>query len=473
MNDFACTLHRELARQPGNLFFSPFSIASALAMAAEGARGETALQMGQVLQLEASLRRDEAQRPYDWAPVHAALGQLAQRLAPKSVPASLQADLDAARAAIEAASATMTRHESYSDAWWEAVHQRDEAVQAVNRLHKQIDPSDFRSANALWLEQAFAPEPAYLEAIARWYGTGGAMPVDFQHDPDGARLRINDWVAAQTNERIRDLLAPGAVDEATRLVLVNAVYFLGEWLEPFEAERTRDEAFHLAGGGHADTPMMRARKTDAVRYAAFDADGAPFDTPRQVAFEDARDDERCYPAHGFQLLELPYRGGALSMQVVVPMDVDGLAQVESRFTGANLARWAAALDARDVDVALPKFELETGFELSRTLQALGMRRAFVNPLDTGGGAQFDGIHASEDPRERLHIGLVVHKAFVAVDEKGTEAAAATAVAMRAATAMPVLVDFIPEVRADRPFLFLIRENRSGTVLFVGRYAQPG
>jgi serpin B len=417
MNAFAWSLYAELAAERQNLFFAPLSVAAALAMAAEGARGETAREMAEALGLGAELRRDDAQRPYAWTPVHARLA----------------ADVDA--------------------------------------LQRQIDPTELRFANALWLERTFAIERPYLDVVARHYGTGSAMPVDFRHDPDGCRATINAWVAARTNGRIVELLAPGMVDEATRLVLTNAVSFVGEWLQPFDVGRTQDGTFRLPGGAGVAVKLMRGIRQDGVRYAAFTADGAPFPTPARVDPDDP-DAREGYPAAGFQLVELPYRGGRLAMQVILPATVDGLPALERRLNAANLERWSAALESRDVDVTLPRFRLEVGAELSDALQRLGIRRAFVDTAHPSGGAQFDGISTSSDPARRLYIGAVVHRAFVQVDEQGTEAAAATAVAMFAGTALPTTVPFTPRFVADRPFVFLVRDTRSGAVVFAGRLVRP-
>lgn len=471
MNGFACSLYGALAGQQENLFFSPFSVGTALAMTAEGARGETARQMAAVLGLNAPADNGEPLQAVDFSPLHAELAQLAQRLAPKPVPAPLQRQLDALRRELERANHELETATEYDRAYYELGQKAQQLAADINRVQREIDPTEFRSANALWLERSFAIEPVYLAAIGRYYQSGGAMPVDFRGGAEAARTSINDWVAAQTNQRIRELLARGMVDATTRLVLTNAVYFLGEWLEPFDSARTRNEKFFLRDGGSVDVPMMRDWKSDGVKYAAFGADGSPFTTPLQIEFGD-RDHSRHYPQDGFQVVELPYRGEALVMQLILPTRPDGLSAVESMLDGAHLARWNAALVAREVDVALPKFRMDTSLELSSALQQLGMPRAFVNPLDQNGGAQFDGINASADPAERLYIGAVVHKAFVAVDEKGTEAAAATAVIMPAGAAMPDLVDFTPVFRADRAFIFLIRERNSGTLLFLGRLRRP-
>jgi serine protease inhibitor len=466
MNRLACLLYAPLAAEHENLFFSPFSVASALAMAAEGARGETAREMGEVLGLGDDAKRNDPQRPYDWSALHASLGQLAARLAPRPPPAAWLAQLGALRTQLDHANAQVEQSDDFT--WFGKARQ---LATEINQLQAQIDPTDFRSANALWVERTFALEAPYLDVIARHYAGGGAIPADFQRDPEGSRAAINDWVAAHTNQRIRNLLGPGTVDAMTRLVLANAVYFLGEWREPFDPDCTQREPFFLRDGGRVEVALMRARYCKAARYAAFHADGSLFPTPAQVRLDRA-DTKGRYPEDGFQMLELPYRGDQLVMQLILPLRADGLAAVEGLLEPDRLDRWAAALAAREVDVALPKFKLETGFGLASALAQLGMARAFVNPVGNADGAQFEGISAGEDPDRRLYIGAVVHKAFVQVDEKGTEAAAATGIAVAAGAAMPALVPFTPMFRADRAFVFLIRDRATGAVLFLGRLVRP-
>jgi serine protease inhibitor len=436
---------------------SPYSVAAALAMVAEGARGETARQLADVLGLAA----DRAGDALDWTALHAALAQVAARLEPKPLPAGLRESIAARRAELEACNAVLADVREWDDS-------SRALVLDIAALERQVDPTEFRSANAVWLERSFEVEPAWLDAIARHHGTGTARPMDFVDAPEASRVAINAEVAARTRDRIRDLLGPGSITEITRLVLTNAVYFLGEWREPFKADATKDGPFITSDGARVAVPLMRGRKADGARYAAFHADGTPCATPLQV-----RPGEDPTPRDGFQLLELPYRGDGVVLQVLLPMRAEGLAAVEALLDAERLDAWTATLAERTVDVVLPRFQLEWSAELSQALAALGMPRAFVEPRPGVDGAQFDGIaHSPDDPARRLYLGLVAHKAFVAVDEKGTEAAAATAVVLAAATCVPDFVDFVPRVRADRPFAFLIRERAGGTVLFSGRIERP-
>jgi serine protease inhibitor len=171
------------------------------------------------------------------------------------------------------------------------------------------------------------------------------------------------------------------------------------------------------------------------------------------------------------MLELPYKGGEVSMVVLLPRSAGGLEALEKKLTADNLGAWVGKLRQRGTHVYLPKFRVETKYDLGRTLQGMGMERAFQDPRQPG-GAQFDGMSESQDPAQKLHVSKVLHKAFVEVSEKGTEAAAATAVMMPKAEAAPASVPFTPTFKADRPFLFLVRDRQSGSVLFLGRVVNP-
>jgi serine protease inhibitor len=215
---------------------------------------------------------------------------------------------------------------------------------------------------------------------------------------------------------------------------------------------------------------MHAAGSKKLSYAACNADGTIFDSPDRIPFTEKND--KYYPdKNGFQLLELPYKGGDLAMVVIVPRSEDGLPALEKLLTSANLKAWTGKLRQRTTNAFLPRFKLETDYKLKPVLEKLGMVRAFVKPTEPE-GAEFDGMSESKDPREKLYISKVLHKAFVEVNEKGTEAAAATAVIMAMAGSVPTTRPFIPTVRADRPFVFLIRDRKTGCVLFLGRVTNP-
>jgi serpin B len=257
-------------------------------------------------------------------------------------------------------------------------------------------------------------------------------PLDFKGAWEASRAHINEWVKTRTREKIVDLLPGGSVVRDTRLVLVNAVYFKDTWQTPFDATATRPATFHAPGGAHP-VPMMR--KTETLRLAAI-ADA------------------------GLSVLEIPYQGGAFSLVVVLPDAVDGIAKVERALTAESLSRWISAARPRLVALQLPRFKIEPGepLRLARTLTAMGMATAF-----DGTRANYGGM--TDEP---LVLSEAFHKAYVAVDEVGTVAAAATAIAMAPGGAPPKAVDFI----ADRPFLFVLREVASGAILFIGRLTDP-
>jgi serine protease inhibitor len=265
------------------------------------------------------------------------------------------------------------------------------------------------------------------------------------------------------------------VDEETkklmRLVLTNAIYFKGEWAEVFAEGQTKDEDFTLAGGRKVCVPLMRRGDMGSARYAAFKGDGSFFDTPARVP-RGAVDEKKVYPdERGFTMLELPYKGGEVSMLVMLPRSADGLEELEKKLTAENLVAWVGKLQHRGVHVLLPKFKVETKYDLGKTLEGMGMARAFKDPR-LADGAQFDGMSQSQDPAQKLFISKVLHKAFVEVNEKGTEAAAATAVMMMRPMSAVGSTPFTPTFRADRPFLFLVRDRQSGSILFLGRMSNP-
>ncbi len=293
-----------------------------------------------------------------------------------------------------------------------------------------------RIANRLFGEKSYAFEPAFLDATKKAYGAG-LEPLDFKGAAEGARGTINAWVESQTEKRIRDLVPQGGVDDQTRLVLTNAIYFLGDWAEPFKKEATRSGSFTTAKGASVDCDLMH--QTGSFKLAAAD---------------------------GVKVLELPYEGGAMSMLVVLPDDEKGLGAVEASLDAAKLGAWSKAAKEENVRITLPKFEIDPQSSLSvgKLLQDLGMKRAFSTSAD------FKKIANPKNPDEALMISSVFHKAFVKVDEKGTEAAAASAVVMKArGAAMP---EAAVEFEADHPFLFVVRDNETGLALFVGRLADP-
>jgi serpin B len=281
--------------------------------------------------------------------------------------------------------------------------------------------------NAIWGQKGYALLPDFLDVLAANYGAGLRV-VDFMTAAEEARVTINEWVSDETEGRIEDLIPQGVLDALTRLVLTNAIYFNAAWSEPFEPSLTEDGPFYLLDDSEVMAPMMR--QTTSLGYTR---------------------------ESGYTAVELPYSGGEISMVLVVP-DAGAFEAFESALDADQLSAILDDLERSEVALSLPKFEMESEFSLNQALAAMGMGGAFTTAAD------FSGM---TDPSE-LFISDVIHKAFVSVDEAGTEAAAATAVVMRlsAMPAEPV------EVTVDRPFVFLIRDIQTGAILFVGRILNP-
>jgi serpin B len=359
---FAVDLYGQLAgeNQGKNLFFSPYSISSALAMTSAGAKGNTAKQMAKTLHLD-----------LDAATVHPEFASLAASL------------------------------------------KKEPAFELV-------------VANALWGQQGYPYKADFLDLLKAGYGSE-LRTVDFGK-AESARAAINQWTAAQTKDKVQELIAPGLLTPTTRLVLTNAIYFKAKWQFEFEKKDTADEPFSVSRDKTVPVPTMHQP------YSA-------------GYFED----------QSLQAVELPYLRDSLSMVLVVPRQVDGLAAVEKDLS-SNLTAWLDGLKNDEIVLSLPRFKTTCSFRLSRELTALGMTDAFSTSA-----ADFSGMADAEKPL----LGEVVHRAYVAVDEEGTEAAAATGVQWVGAGRKGPAV-----VKVDRPFLFLIRHNGTGTILFIGRVVNP-
>ena len=285
-------------------------------------------------------------------------------------------------------------------------------------------------ANALWGQEGYNFLPEFLDLLAANYGAGMNL-LDFATDPEAARNTINGWVSDQTEERIQDLLPPGSLDALTRLVLTNAIYFNAAWLHPFEENATTDGPFTLIDGSEIMTPMMV--KQERYGYAQ---------------------------GEGYQAVQLPYIGNQLSMLVLMP-DEGEFDAFSNQLDTEQLADLMQSIPSKEVDLTFPKFTFESETQLRQALVQLGMPLPF-----NSAAADFSGMDGTTD----LFIDDVYHKAFVAVDEAGTEAAAATAVVMKLESVMEPQ-DAI-KVTIDHPFLFLIQDNPTGTILFVGQVVEP-
>ncbi|MGO8758313.1 MAG: serpin family protein [Terracidiphilus sp.] len=314
----------------------------------------------------------------------------------------------------------------------EKLHPAEGALLA--QMNGQHQGFELRVADALWAQQDASFLPGYLTLVQTDYGAG-FRPVDFKSSPDASRTAINQWVEQQTNNKIQNLLGPGTVTPATRLVLTNAIYFKGTWLNTFRADLTDDEDFHLTAKQTIQTKMMN--RTGGYNY---------------------------YDGGSFQELELPYKGAELSMVVLLPKEIGGLPALEKSFTAANASKWIEKLaPAEKVVLTLPRFNLTQQFELSSTLTKMGMPQAFT------GAADFSGMTGKPD----FAISAAIHKAYIDVNEEGTEAAAATAITMVTMAMQSPRQEPPPVVfDADHPFLFLIRSTDTGAILFLGRVEDP-
>jgi serpin B len=372
-NFFAADLYRTLSGTDGNLFFSPYSITTALAMTREGARGETSSEMDQV---------------FHWDP---------------RVPAASHRALEIALRPGQ------VREGRGEDA-------------------KDLPAFGLSVANALWAQEGLAVESPFTKTLADDF-KAPLKRIDFRESA-AARKIINDWVAEHTRDRIKDIVPEDLPTPDTLFALANAIWFKAAWTDPFQARWTKDAPFTTSAGETVTVPLMH--RTGNCGYAEI---------------EDA------------QVLEMEYRGGETSMVVVLPKAKDGLPAVAKRLDGKAIGKLIKSLERRHVQVKFPKFEITCPTDLTAILPKMGMPLAC-----TAGKADFTGM-TTEDP---LFIGAVLHKAFVKVNEAGTEAAAATVVMMMRGGRPEVQAYFT----ADHPFLFLIRHNKRGAILFMGWVTDP-
>jgi len=372
---FALNLYQTLKDRPGNLFFSPYSISTALAITYAGARGQTESEMAKVFHFN---------------------------FAATNPPVAFAA-LDA----------------------------RMNRIQRWSRI-------TLTTANSLWCQQDYRFTDPFLDLIHKFY-RADARQVDFKHSATVAAREINGWVERETKGKLKDVIEPGQITELTRLVLCNAIYFKGKWQHQFEVSDTKPGAFHITTNETVTVPMMS----------------------QKAHFKLARSDDS-----SVELVELPYSGTDLSMIILLPQveylppDVEqpGLPDLESKLTADNLRAWLTKLDQANLHetwVALPRFTTTQSFELAKELKSLGMPSAFNENAD------FSGM----DGTTNLFVSDVIHKAFVEVNEAGTEATATTWVRVASRSMSGRFI-------VDHPFIFLIRENGSGSILFIGRIVDP-
>ena len=354
-----------------NIFFSPYSISTAIAMMYEGARNKTAEEIQSVFHFpeDQSLRRSSFQ-----------------------------------------------------------------VIQSY--LNRQGMPYELSTANALWIEKELNLQNTFKTVLTEFY-KGEAFDVDFKRASERERQRINKWGEKETRDKIKNLLPEGSVNSMTRLVLTNAIYFKGKWENQFEKDQTRDEDFWLNEHQAKQVPMMW--QSDDFNYAQ---------------------------TEDLQILEIPYEGGELSMLILLPKGkgAEDLKSLEESLTMDNLNLWRESLRNEKMDeVFIPKFKFNSAYQLKKSLGAMGMPLAF-NPSAHGQDKGFSGITEEED----LYVDDIYHKAFVDVNEEGTEAAATTGAGMYLTSYSPVQLIF----KADHPFLFLIQERTTGYILFMGKVANP-
>lgn len=366
-NAFGIDLYKKIiTEEKGNIFISPYSISSALAMTYAGARGNTEKQMAKVLYF--------------------------------NIP---QEDLHKAFSSLN----------SY-----------------FNRPNKSYQ---LAIANSLWGQTNYPFQKEFISLLNKYY-SAGFNEVDFinEENREKARLTINKWVEDKTNNKIKNLIHPEDISALTRLILVNAIYFKGKWQNQFDPQETRDMPFNLENQKKISVPMMH----------------------QEGRFNYTEDDE-------VQVLELPYSENEVSMIIFLPKEGISLSDFEKEISVERINKLLANLTQEKVDVYIPKFKMEKRYILNKPLIDLGMKDAFDMSL-----ADFSGMTGSKD----LYISKVIHQSFIEVNEEGTEAAAATAVIMSGKAIAPMIIEF----KADRPFLFIIRDIKTNTILFMGRFVEP-
>ena len=363
---FALDLYNQLKMTDGNLFFSPFSIFTALAMTWAGARENTAVQMAETLHF--------TEKP---AQFHRAIGDL---------------------------------------------------ISQLNAVQKETDV-ELSIANAIWAQKGYQFLDEFFRIVQQSY-QADLKQVDFSSAAESARQAINTWVEQQTNEKIKDLLPPKVLNALTRLVLVNAIYFKGFWDNQFKSRDTREMEFWLLTEIAVKVPMMHQEH----QFGYWENDW-------------------------LQIIEMPYKEESLSLIVLLPKEKTGITDLEQKLNFENMMAWQSRLRKRKVIVFFPKFKIESQFSLGQTLALMGMPDAFDPEL-----ADFSAMVGQKE----LYISAVIHKAFLEVNEEGSEAAAATGVVVSVTSIAPSP----PIFKADHPFVFFIRDNKSQSILFLGRVLNP-
>jgi serpin B len=374
---FALDFYRAVKEEQENFIFSPHSISAAFVMTYAGARNNTEVQMARTLHFNLPRER-----------LHAAFNAL------------------------------------------------DLALNSRGQGEENSEGTNFKLniINAAWAQQGYSFLQDFLDILAVNYGTGMYI-LDFVSDPESSRQTINNWVAQQTEDKIKDLLPPDSIDSLTRLVLTNAIYFYGAWAVPFDKDLTRSGNFYLADDDVVSVPMMSF-------------------------FQNIKEKETLLAVvlDGYTAVDLPYKGREISMLILVP-DRGRFFEFEQALDASLIDQTLESLRPWDLNLRMPKFKYESEFELKDTLSQLGMPEAFDPNY-----ADFSGMNGNRE----LYIQEGYHKGFISVDEKGTEAAAATAVVITLSSAETPL-----NVTIDRPFIYLIRDIKTNAILFMGRVMNPG
>lgn len=369
-NQFAFDFYSRLKNKEGeNIFFSPYSISSALVMTYEGARGKTAQEMRSVFYFP----EDDNLRRKEYATI-------------------------------------------------------------IDEMNKKDKKYKLHVANALWAEKDYQFLDEYFNIVEKYY-KGKVTNLDFKKNAEKSQVTINNWVEGETNNKIKNLIPSGTLNSLTSLVLTNAIYFKGEWVKQFNEKDTIEESFRISKNNIVKIPTMRR-------------------TDEKAEFNYAENDK-------LQILEMPYSDEELSMLIFLPKD-DDLERLENLLSAKKLSEWKKDLKKQRVKIFIPKFKFETKYFMVDDLRAMGMPTAFES------GADFSGMDGTKD----LFIDKVIHQAFVEVNEKGTEAAAATVVIVALKSAGIQDVPKIPIFRADHPFIFLIQEKKTENILFIGRVINP-
>jgi serpin B len=401
-NQFAVDLFLKFKSKDGNIFFSPYSIFSALEMAYEGARGQTAEEMQRVLHLPA----DKDKIHSDFLSINDGLNKGLSYGLPEitQVPSPSH----------------VYKFESLTPTLYPVFPLKTETE----------TPFELFIANAIWAQKDYPFKNDYISAVEEYF-RGKATNLDFVSDAENSRIAINNWIKERTEGKIQNLIPEGLLGPLTKLVITNAIYFKAHWLNPFDTQSTADQDFKLDSGDIIKVQMMH--QTAYFNYGE---------------------------TSNLQILEMPYVGNDLSMLIILPKGIS-LKELENSFTVDNLAQWKNIMKEEKVQVSLPKFKFETQYFMAEDLKEMGMPTAFKYPK-----ADFAGMSKAD----KLYINQVIHQAFVEVTEYATEAAGSTGI--RICLGLAPSPEELKIFTADHPFMFIIQQNQSGNILFMGRVSDP-